>query len=82
MATIISINEANCSAQSPDLTVCMAPPISGRDLYGMGRPSGGVCTTGAAEGDIEAIVDRDRNPNRCDCDLMLLRQLQRASPYR
>jgi predicted outer membrane repeat protein len=65
-----------------DLTVCMAPPINGRDVYGMGRPSGGVCTTGAAEGDIEAIVNRGRNPNRCDCDFTLLRQLQRALPYR
>src|SRR5580700_1270035 len=43
-----------------DLTVCMAPPISGRDVYGMGRPSGGVCMT--AEGDIEAIVNRGRTP--------------------
>ena len=33
-----------------DLTVCMVPPISGRDVYGMGRPSGGVCMTGATEG--------------------------------
>jgi hypothetical protein len=45
-----------------DLTVCMVPPISGRDVYGMGRPSGGVCMTGATEGDIEAIVNRGRTP--------------------
>jgi predicted outer membrane repeat protein len=39
-----------------DLNVCMSPPINGRDVYGMGRPSGGACTIGAAEGDIEARI--------------------------
>ena len=41
-----------------DLNVCMSPPINGRDVYGMARPSGGACTIGAAEGDIEARIQR------------------------
>jgi hypothetical protein len=36
----------------------MSPPISGRDVYGLGRPSGGVCTIGAAEGDINVILNQ------------------------
>jgi hypothetical protein len=45
-----------------DLSVCMSPPINGRDVYGMGRPSGGVCTIGAAEGDIEARIGKRPDP--------------------
>ncbi len=37
------------------LAVCTAPPINGRDVYGIARPSGGVCAIGAAEGDIEVL---------------------------
>jgi predicted outer membrane repeat protein len=63
-----------------DLNVCMSPPVSGRDVYGMGRPSAGVCTIGAAEGDIEARIRKP--PSRCPCDdLMLLKQLQRLLPF-
>jgi predicted outer membrane repeat protein len=38
-----------------NLAVCMAAPISGKDVYGVARPSGGVCAIGAAEGDIEVL---------------------------
>jgi hypothetical protein len=38
-----------------NLTVCTAAPINGRDVYGIARPSGGVCAIGAAEGDVEVL---------------------------
>jgi hypothetical protein len=65
-----------------DLQVCMSPPISGRDVYGLGRPSGGACTIGAAEGDIEAAVrGRKGLDGICDCDFTLLDQLRRLLPF-
>jgi hypothetical protein len=65
-----------------DLTVCMSPPISGRDVYGLGRPSGGACTIGAAEGDINLLLNRRTvPPGGCDCGVALLKQLERFSPF-
>ena len=67
-----------------DLSVCMSPPINGRDVYGVGRPSGGACTIGAAEGDIQVLVNRrprEGPKGGCDCGLSLLKQLQRLLPF-
>jgi predicted outer membrane repeat protein len=67
-----------------DLTVCLKSPINGRDVYGLGRPSGGACTTGAAEGDIQVLVNRRTGKGRagqCDCGTSLLKQLQRLLPF-
>jgi len=41
-----------------DNTVCMAPPINGRDIYGAHRPQGAVCSMGAVEGDLSQLVAR------------------------
>jgi predicted outer membrane repeat protein len=63
-----------------DLNICMSPPINGRDVYGMGRPSGGACTIGAAEGDIQVLANRRTPKGRggtCDCGSTLVKQLRR-----
>lgn len=39
--------------QGGDTQVCAAPPISGKDIYGAGRPQGSSCAIGAVEGDID-----------------------------
>ena len=41
-----------------DLSVCMAQPVNGRDVYGMGRPSGTACAIGAAEAEIQVLLNR------------------------
>jgi predicted outer membrane repeat protein len=66
-----------------NLSVCMSPPINGRDVYGVGRPSGGHCTIGAAEGDIQVLVYKRTRKGRggqCDCGTTLLKQLQKIQP--
>jgi predicted outer membrane repeat protein len=64
-----------------NLTVCMSPPINGKDVYGLGRSSGKRCATGAAESDIEEVlVNRRSHKKRSgqfDCGTCLLNQLQR-----
>jgi predicted outer membrane repeat protein len=63
-----------------DLNTCMSPPVSGRDVYGIGRPAGGACTIGAAESDIQVLVSRHTPKRRggvCDCGESLLKALQR-----
>jgi hypothetical protein len=60
-----------------DATICMSSPINGRDVYGVGRPSGDACTTGAAEGDIQALLHRRISKSLCNCDSSLIEQLQR-----
>jgi predicted outer membrane repeat protein len=72
-----------------DLKVCMSAPINGRDVYGLGRPSGGVCTIGAAEGDIN-VLTHNRVHNRqgsgqqasdCGCDNSLVQKIERLLPF-
>jgi hypothetical protein len=65
-----------------DLRVCMSSPINARDVYGLGRSSGGVCTIGAVEGEIEGLVNRRSRPFAgCNCPLTLLDQLRRLLPF-
>jgi predicted outer membrane repeat protein len=71
-----------------DLSVCMNAPINGKDVYGVGRPSGNACSIGAAEGDIQVLVHRrvvgsqSGSANRdCDCQSGLLKQLQHYLPF-
>jgi predicted outer membrane repeat protein len=65
-----------------DHTTCMSPPVNGRDVYGSGRPSGGVCTIGAAEGDIAVAVSQLTRKGRDDTLLKAAVQdyLQRDQP--
>jgi predicted outer membrane repeat protein len=65
-----------------DNNVCLSPPINGRDVYGLGRPQGGACTIGAAEGDIQLLIDRrtKRHPGDCDCGMGLVKALERLLP--
>jgi predicted outer membrane repeat protein len=58
-----------------NLSVCMSPPVSGTDVYGLGRPSGGACTIGAVEGDISILV------NGPAAGSTLLQQLLRSVPF-
>ena len=71
-----------------NLKVCMAAPISGRDVYGTGRPSGGVCTIGAAESDMQATLTSrglgqpgGQQGQNCHCSQGLAKQLQRLLPF-
>jgi predicted outer membrane repeat protein len=41
-----------------DNQVCMADPINAKDVYGQRRPQGPVCTIGAAEGDIQHLLNK------------------------
>jgi hypothetical protein len=72
-----------------NLKLCMTAPINGRDVYGTGRPSGGVCTIGAAETDMQATLQSRQQVGRkygqqgrsCDCDQSLTKQLERMLPF-
>lgn len=46
------------AGSSGDNTLCMAPPISGRDIFGTHRPQGGTCSIGAVEGDLTTLIER------------------------
>jgi hypothetical protein len=63
------------AANAGNDAVCAAAPIAGRDFWGKTRPKGNHCTIGAAEADIQNIVEQSFAPIikavstllRCSC---------------
>jgi hypothetical protein len=43
-----------------DNSVCSAPPVGNRDVYGQPRPQGSVCTIGAVEGELQQVLYQRR----------------------
>jgi predicted outer membrane repeat protein len=65
-----------------NVSVCVSPPVNGRDVYGVGRPTAGLCATGAAEREVPASLSQRKGlPGRCDCGPNLLQQLLQLLPF-
>jgi hypothetical protein len=65
-----------------DPELCQSPDVALRDVYGLARSPG--CTIGAAEGDIQVLLNRRNGQGQhgaCGgCRLILLQQLKRLFP--
>ncbi|MBV8033652.1 hypothetical protein [Roseateles sp.] len=62
---------ASPAANAGNDAVCAAPPVAGRDMWGIARPSGVHCTVGASESDIRNIVNRAMRPLKDAVDQVL-----------